>query len=125
MNKIRLEFTIEVSDDIIKQIIKMAKKGSIGWCDQMEADDMGGLAVCDRITGITRHLTKTNIVNGIKKYMKNNPDMILEWNNGCPQIEEYSITPMTADKIIQFACFGWDIYASVNKEDKSYKGKDC
>lgn len=124
MDRINIEFILDITEENLRAVMDGAVKGSAHWCCQMEGfdkvyrakagtfmtnalqDDIP-LLLHDDIRKQWFEVDKQMVLNGIKKYLEAFPDSdVLEFKDGKFKFYDGRLTNDMADSILQYASFG-------------------
>lgn len=124
MDRIRLEFIMNVTEENLIAVMKGVVEGSAHWCCQMGGfkdiyrtnagvymanalQDGLPLPLHDDIRKQWFELDKQMMLNGMKQYLERHTETeVLEYRNGSFQINEDRLDSDAADSILQYAAFG-------------------
>ena len=126
MAELKIEFTVELTNNDIDDIMSTALEGGIvSWCDEARvvgcylgeyASDQisrGGQLILNDYESEEEHmLTKEKFIEGFKKYLKQpHGSDILEYVDKKLRVDTCYIDADIADMIIQYALFGELVYS--------------
>lgn len=124
MDRIRLEFVMNVTEENLIAVMKGVVEGSAHWCCQMGGfkdiyrtnagvymanalQDGLPLPLHDDIRKQWFELDKQMVLNGIKKYLEDFPESnILRFEDGEIKFDNGRLDSDAADSILQYAAFG-------------------
>lgn len=124
MDRIRLEFIMNVTEENLIAVMKGVVEGSAHWCCQMGGfkdiyrtnagvymanalQDGLPLPLHDDIRKQWFELDKQMMLNGMKQYLERHTETeVLEYRNGSFQINEDRLDSDAADSMLQYAAFG-------------------
>ena len=124
MDRIRIEFVMNVTEENLIAVMKGVVEGSAHWCCQMGGfkdiyrtnagvymanalQDGLPLLLHDDIGRIWFEVDRQMMLNGMKQYLERHTETeVLEYRNGSFQINEDRLDSNTADSILQYAAFG-------------------
>lgn len=124
MDRIRLEFVMNVTEENLIAVMKGVVEGSAHWCCQMGGfkdiyrtnagvymanalqDDLP-LPLHDDIRKQWFEVDRQMMLNGMKQYLERHTETeVLEYRNGSFQINEDRLDSDAADSMLQYAAFG-------------------